>query len=74
VGAPVLEHDVHVGPGATLLGPITVGARSKVMAGTVLMDSVPPYSIVEHAAATIRARGPRRVRRPADADATSEVA
>jgi serine acetyltransferase/GT2 family glycosyltransferase len=74
VGAPVLEHDVHVGPGATLLGPITVGARSKVMAGAVLMESVPAYSLVEHAAPTIRARGPRRVRRTADRTAASDVA
>ena len=47
VGAPTLEERVHVGPGATLLGPITIGAGSKVMAGCVVRSSVPPDSLVE---------------------------
>lgn len=38
-GAPTLEEGVHVGPGATLLGPITVGAGTKIMAGAVLNRS-----------------------------------
>jgi len=53
VGAPRLGPDVHVGPGASVLGPITVGARSKIGAGAVLMCSVaagslvmPPQSVV----------------------------
>ena len=46
-GAPHLTEDVHVGPGAKLLGPITVGAGSKVMAGAVLNRSVPPGSVVQ---------------------------
>lgn len=46
-GAPTLEENVHVGPGATLIGPITVGAGSKVMAGAVLTTSVPPNSLVQ---------------------------
>jgi serine acetyltransferase/GT2 family glycosyltransferase len=46
-GAPLLEENVHVGIGATLFGPITVGAGSKIMAGCVLSRSVPPRSIVE---------------------------
>ena len=56
VGAPTLESDVHVGPGASLLGPITVGRGSKVMAGVVLMDSVPAYSLVEGPAPVVRVR------------------
>src|SRR5690606_15886780 len=47
VGAPHLVADVHVGPGAKLLGPITVGAGSKIMAGVVLTRSVPPGSLVQ---------------------------
>ena len=35
-GAPTLGRDVHVGPGATLLGPIHVGDGTKIMAGAVL--------------------------------------
>lgn len=57
VGAPTLEADVHVAPGATLVGPIVVGAGSKVMAGAVLTESVPPRSIVVVPAPEIRARG-----------------
>jgi serine acetyltransferase len=55
-GAPTLEADVRVGAGATLLGPITVGAGSKIMPGVVLMQSVPPNSIVESPAAVVRER------------------
>lgn len=46
VGAPTLESDVHVGPGAVLLGPITIGAGTKIMANAVVTTSVPPRSIV----------------------------
>ena len=45
-GAPTLERNVHVGPGATLLGPITIGEGSKIMAGVVVTESVPPNSVV----------------------------
>jgi serine acetyltransferase/GT2 family glycosyltransferase len=55
-GAPTLEGDVHVGPGATLLGPITVGRGTKVAAGTALMHSVPPGSLVESPAPVVRSR------------------
>jgi len=47
VGAPAVGRDVHVGAGATLVGPIAIGARSKVMAGCVLLQSVPEDSLVE---------------------------
>jgi serine acetyltransferase len=46
VGAPCLDEDVHVGPGATLIGPIKVGARTKIMAGAVLTQTVPADSLV----------------------------
>ncbi len=46
IGAPHLEEDVHVGPGATLLGPITIGKGTKIMAGAVVTRSLPPYSLV----------------------------
>lgn len=46
-GAPLLEKNVHVGIGATLYGPITVGEGTKIMAGCVLSRSVPARSIVE---------------------------
>jgi serine O-acetyltransferase len=55
-GAPTLGRDVHVGPGATLLGPIHVGDRTKIMAGAVLTSSVPPDSLVKPAEPLITAR------------------
>lgn len=57
VGGPTLEEDVHVGPGAALLGPITIGRGTKIMANAVVMASVPANSLVEVPAVTIRTRG-----------------
>ncbi len=57
VGGPTLEEDVHVGPGAALLGPITIGRGTKIMANAVVMTSVPANSVVEVPAATVRTRG-----------------
>ncbi len=55
-GAPVLEPNVHVGPGAQLIGPIVVGRGSKIGAGAVLTQSVPPESVVLSPSPTISAR------------------
>jgi serine O-acetyltransferase len=55
-GAPTLERNVHVGPGATLIGPITIGEGSKVMAGAVVTRSVPPGSVVETPPPEVRPR------------------
>ncbi len=61
-GAPQIEPDVHVGAGSTLVGPITVGARSKVTANCFLRTSVPPDSLVEAPAPLVAPRvGPRAV-------------
>jgi serine acetyltransferase/glycosyltransferase involved in cell wall biosynthesis len=67
VGAPHLCADVHVGPGASLLGPIVVGARTKVGAGAGLMQSVAAGSLVMPAQAVVTSRqsGPRAVTRVA---------
>jgi serine acetyltransferase len=56
VGAPHLEADVHVGPGAVLLGPITIGRGSKVLAGSVVTEDVPPGSLVRPAAVVVTSR------------------
>ena len=55
-GAPTIEADVHVGPGAVIIGPVTIGARSKVMANCVVTRSIPPDSLVEAPAPTVRGR------------------
>lgn len=46
VGSPTLEADVHVMPGAIMLGPIRVGAGSKVGANAVVDTDVAPSSVV----------------------------
>jgi serine acetyltransferase/glycosyltransferase involved in cell wall biosynthesis len=55
-GAPTLEEGVHIGPGATLLGPITIGRESKVMAGAVVTTSVPERSVVKTPPPIVEAR------------------
>jgi serine acetyltransferase/GT2 family glycosyltransferase len=55
-GAPLLERDVHVGVGATLVGPITVGKESKIMAGCTVAQSVPARSLVESPPIAVRGR------------------
>ena len=59
IGGPRLGAGVHVGPGATILGPVRIGEGSKVMAGTVVMQDVPPRSLVSAPAVHITAREPR---------------
>jgi serine O-acetyltransferase len=43
---PTLEEDVVVGAGAKILGPITIGARTRVGANAVVVKNVPPDSVV----------------------------
>jgi serine acetyltransferase len=56
VGAPKLERNVHVGPGAVLLGPIIVGEGTKIMANVVLDRSVPAGSVVRSTAVVVDSR------------------
>ncbi|MFO0590945.1 MAG: glycosyltransferase [Polyangiaceae bacterium] len=67
-GQPTIEDDVHIGPGAVILGPITIGARTKIMPNAVVLQSVPPDSVVEIAPATVRPRA----RRPASPEAAAQ--
>lgn len=55
-GAPTVGENVRIGPGATLLGPITIGAGSKIMAGAVVDRSVPPNSLVRSPPMVVEAR------------------
>jgi len=43
---PTLENDVVIGAGAKVLGPITIGARTRVGANAVVIKDVPPDSVV----------------------------
>ncbi len=51
-GYPVIEEDVWIGAGARILGPIRIGARSRIGANAVVLDDVPP----DHVAVGIPAR------------------
>jgi serine O-acetyltransferase len=43
---PTIEGDVVVGAGAKVLGPITIGARTRIGANAVVVKNVPPDSVV----------------------------
>src|SRR5918912_1082457 len=43
---PTLENGVVVGANSLVLGPITIGARTKIGAQALVLESVPPDSIV----------------------------
>jgi len=43
---PVVEDDVHIGVGAKVLGPIRIGAGSRIGANAVVIEDVPPRSAV----------------------------
>lgn len=43
---PTLENNVMVGAGAKVLGPIRIGHDSKIGAGSVVLNDIPPYSTV----------------------------
>jgi serine O-acetyltransferase len=43
---PTLEDGVLVGAGAKIIGAVTVGANSKIGAGSVVVSSVPPNATV----------------------------
>jgi serine acetyltransferase/glycosyltransferase involved in cell wall biosynthesis len=57
IGAPHLEANVHVGPNAVLIGPITIGAGSKILAGTVVTQDVPAGSLVRGPESLVSPRG-----------------
>ncbi len=58
-GSPRLEPNVHVGVGATLVGPIVVGRNTKIMPGCVVTRDVPPDSVVAAPEPELRTRGKR---------------
>ncbi|WP_448663865.1 serine O-acetyltransferase EpsC [Sphingomonas sp. CJ20] len=51
---PLVEDDVVIFAGAVLLGRLTIGARSRIGGTVWLRSDVPPDSVVEAAAPTIR--------------------
>jgi serine O-acetyltransferase len=53
---PTIEDDVVIGSGASILGPVTVGAGSKIGAMALVIDNVPQGSIVVGAPGTVLRR------------------
>jgi serine O-acetyltransferase len=43
---PTIEDDVTIGVGAAVLGPITIGRGSRIGAMALVLESVPPNSVV----------------------------
>lgn len=43
---PTVEDNVTIGVGASVLGPITVGRDSKIGAMALVLESLPPHSVV----------------------------
>jgi serine O-acetyltransferase len=64
IGAPILEKNVHIGPGACLIGPIRVGEGTKIAAGAVLTRSVPPGSLVKAPEAVVSERAAKKQTAP----------
>ena len=55
-GYPVIEDDVWIGAGARILGPIRIGARSRIGANAVVVTDVPPDSVAIGIPAKVRPR------------------
>jgi serine O-acetyltransferase len=55
---PTVEDHVVIGTGATILGPITIGAHSKIGAQALVIESLPPHAIVLGHAGSIIHRSP----------------
>ena len=55
-GYPVIEDDVWIGAGARILGPVRIGARSRIGANAVVLADVPPDSVAVGIPARVRPR------------------
>ena len=56
---PTLGNGVVVGAGATLLGPVVIGAHSVVGANAVVLKDAPAYSVLTGVPAVVRQRSPK---------------
>lgn len=42
---PIIEKNVILGAGSTIIGPVTVGERASVGACSMVIGDIPPYSV-----------------------------
>lgn len=54
---PTIEDDVTIGVGAAILGPVTIGRGSKIGAMALVLESVPPNSVVASKPAELLVKG-----------------
>lgn len=66
---PTVEDNVIIGCGASILGPVTIGAHAKIGAMSLVIEDVPPYSVVMGPLGTILTPQDRRERRPEEQSA-----
>jgi serine O-acetyltransferase len=45
-GLPIIGGNVDIGPGAKVLGPITIGDHAQIGANAVVLHDVPPWAVV----------------------------
>ncbi len=62
-GHPVIEHDVEVGCGARILGPIRIGAGAIIGANAVVLSDIPANAVAVGAPARVVGMATRSVTR-----------
>jgi len=65
---PTLEDHVVVGAGAQILGPIRIGAHSRIGANSVVVKDIPPRSVVVGVPGRIRSRNGVQLSEPQPED------
>ncbi len=61
---PTLEDHVVVGAGAQILGPIVIGAHSRIGSNSVVVADVPPHSVVVGVPGRVISRNGKRLKEP----------
>jgi serine O-acetyltransferase len=61
---PTVEDNVIIGCGASILGPVTVGEHAKIGAMALVIEDVPPHSVVMGPLGTILTPEERRAETP----------
>lgn len=65
---PTVEDHVVIGAGAQILGPIRIGAHSRIGANSVVVKDVPSDSVVVGVPGRVRSRNGVKLPEPADID------